>query len=184
MFSCSLLGLQPNDQQTDPEDLWNREVLGEGDRGQLKGFKNDITPGHALIKFFEHYSTTAEDDPLDIQLMRNPVKISDSLCPNLSSEEVGRFSDAALHTFHELAQCCGIDSLTASTSTESERELTEALNLPNTTWGALRFAEEFVRVKLSRMTSSQITIRPGNGANITLTLVGWLTSICCFHSSR
>ncbi|KAJ7393636.1 hypothetical protein OS493_003291 [Desmophyllum pertusum] len=32
--------------------------------------------------------------------------------------------------------------------------------MPNTTWGALRFAEEFVRVKLSTLTSAQITIRP------------------------
>ena len=93
--------------------------------------------------------------------MENPVKITEKLCPEVSLAENCRFSDAALHAFHELAQCCGLDSLTASLETESTRELTETLNMPNTTWGALRFAEEFVRVKLSALTSSQITLRPG-----------------------
>lgn len=136
--------------------------MGEGDRGQLRGFRDDATPGHVLIKFFEHYSTVAEDDPLHIQFIENPVKSKEKLCPDLSSENSGRFSDAALHAFHELAQCCGLDNFTASTSTESTRELTETLTLPNTTWGALRFAEEYVQVKLSNVTSSKITIRPGN----------------------
>ena len=90
------------------------------------------------------------------------MKGSETICPNVSQEESGRFSDAALHAFHELAQCCGLDSLTASNNAESTRELKETLTMPNTTWGALRFAEDFVRVKLSKMTSSQITIRPGN----------------------
>lgn len=155
------MGLPSSAQQTEAENLWNREVLGKGDHGQLKGFKDDATPGHVLIKFFEYYSTPGEDDPFHVRLMKNPVKTSERLCPNVSVEESGRFSDAALHAFHELAQCCGLDSLTASTNAERTRELKETLNMPNTTWGALRFAEEFVRVKLSNMTSSQITIRPG-----------------------
>ena len=141
--------------------MWNTEVLGEAAQARLKGFRDEITPGHVLIKFFEHYSTQADDDPLHLRLMKNPVKTTEKLCPNVSQAENGRFSDAALHAFHELAQCCGLDSLTASLETESTRELQETLNMPNTTWGALRFAEEFVRVKLSALTSAQITLRPG-----------------------
>jgi len=160
-FSSSLLGLPTSAEQSEAERLWNNEVLGEAAQARLKGFKDEITPGHVLIKFFEHYSTQADDDPLHLQLMKNPVKITEKLCPEVSLAENGRFSDAALHAFHELAQCCGLDSLTASLETESTRELTETLNMPNTTWGALRFAEEFVRVKLSALTSSQITLRPG-----------------------
>jgi len=140
--------------------LWNIEVLGEASRARLKGFRDEITPGDVLINFFEHYSTQADDDPLHVRLMKNPVKTTEKLCPNVSLEENGRFSDAALHAFHELAQCCGLDSLTASIQTESARELQETLNMPYTTWGALRFAEEFVRVKLSALTSAQITLRP------------------------
>ena len=140
-------------------------MLGEGDLGQLKGFKDDVTPGHALIKFFEHYSTVADDDPLHIRQIKNPVIDNHEICPNVSQEESVRFSDAALHAFHELAQCCGLDSLTALNNTESTRELKETLQMPNTTWGALRFAEAFVQVKLSKKTSSQITIRPGNNSD-------------------
>lgn len=148
--------------QTAAENLWHAEVLGEGDLGQLKGFKDDVTPGDALIKFFEHYSTLADDDRLHIRHIKNPMTGSEEICPNVSQEESGRFSDAALHAFHELAQCCGLDSLTASNNTENTRELKETLQMPNTTWGALRFAEAFVQIKLSRKTSSLITIRPGN----------------------
>lgn len=148
--------------QTATENLWNAEVLGEGDLGQLKGFKDDVTPGYALIKFFEHYSTLADDDRLHIRHIKNPVIGTEKICPNVSQEESVRFSDAALHAFHELAQCCGLDSLTASNITESTRELKETLPMPNTTWGALRFAEAFVQIKLSKKTSSLITIRPGN----------------------
>lgn len=137
-------------------------MLGEVPDDRLKGFKDDITPGHVLIKFFEYYSSLADDDPLHVRLMKNPVKISEKLCPYVSQENSARFSDAALHAFHELAQCCGLDSLTAPINRESTRELQETLTMPNTTWGALRFAEEFVRVKLSTLTSAQITIRPGN----------------------
>ncbi len=159
-FSSSLLGLPSSATQSEAEELWSREVLGEVSQGRMKGFKDDTTPGHVLIKFFEHYSTPADNDPLKIRVMKNPVKSSETLCPNVSVEESGRFSDAALHAFHELAQCCGLDSLTASLNTESTRELQETLNMPNTTWGALRFAEEFVRVKLSTLTTAQITLRP------------------------
>jgi len=141
--------------------LWKTEVLGEASQARLKGFRDEIAPGHVLIKFFEHYSTQTDDDPLHLRLMKNPVKTTEKLCPNVSLEENGRFSDAALHAFHEIAQCCGLDSLTASLETESTRELQETLNMPNTTWGALRFDEEFVRVKLSALTSAQITLRPG-----------------------
>lgn len=160
-FSSSLLGLSSRAEQS-AEKLWSNEVLGEDHQGRLKGFKDDVTPGHVLIKFFEHYSTLPDDDPFHIRFMKNPVKSSETLCSNVSSEESGRFSDAALHVFHELGQCCGLDSLTASVHTESTRELKEALSMPNTTWGALRFAEEFVRVKLSTLTSAQISLRPGN----------------------
>lgn len=160
-FSSSLLGLPTSAEQSEAERLWNIEVLGEAFQARLKGFRDEITPGDVLIKFFEHYSTPVEDDPLHLRLMKNPVKTTEKLCPNVSPEESGRLSDAALHAFHELAQCCGLDSLTASLDTESTRELQETLNMPNTTWGALRFAEEFVRVKLSTLTSAQITIRPG-----------------------
>ena len=141
--------------------MWNTEVLGEAPQARLKGFQEEITPGHVLIKFFEHYSSQADDDPLHLRLMKNPVKTTEKLCLNVSLEENRRFSDAALHAFHELAQCCGLDNLTASIETESTRELQETLNMPNTTWGALRFAEEFVRIKLSALTSAQITLRPG-----------------------
>ena len=160
-FSSSLLGLLTSTEQSEAERLWSIEVLGEAPQARLKGFHEEITPGHLLIKFFEHYSSQADDDPLHLRLMKNPVKTIEKLCPNVSLEENGRFSDAALHAFHELAQCCGLDSLTASIETESTRELQETLNMPNTTWGALRFAEEFVRIKLSALTSAQITLRPG-----------------------
>lgn len=163
-FSSSLLGLPSSATQSEAEELWSREVLGEVSQGRLKGFKDDFTPGHVLIKFFEHYSTLADNDPLHIRVMKNPVKSTETLCPNVSVEESGRFSDAAFHAFHELAQCCGLDSLTTSLNTESTRELQEMLNMPNTTWGALRLAEEFVRVKVSTLTSAKITIRRGMSA--------------------
>ena len=178
-FSFNLLGIPSSAKQTETEELWNREVLGEGDRGQLKGFKDDATPGHVLINFFERHSTPAEDDPLHVRIIKNPVKVSETLCPNVTSEESGHFSDAALHAFHELAQCCGLDSLTASSNTESTRELKETLTMPNTTWGALRFAEEFVRIKLSQMTSSQITIRPGNSSTFHFVVVVQCLIILC-----
>lgn len=160
-FSSSLLGLPTSAEQSQAERLWNVEVLGEASQARLKGFQDEFTPGHVLIKFFEHYSSQADNDPLHLRLMKNPVKTTEDLCLNVSLEKNGRFSDAALHAFHELAQCCGLDSLTATTETEGTRELQEMLNMPNTTWGALRFAEEFVRIKLSALTSAQITLRPG-----------------------
>ena len=161
-FSSRHLGLPSSVEQTEAERVWSNEVLGEDYQERLKGLKGDETPGHLLIKFFEHYSLVADDDPLHIRIMTNPVKSLETLCPNVSTEESNRFSDAALHAFHELAQCCGLDSFTASSHTESTRELKETLSMPNTTWGALRFAEEFVRVKLSTLTSAQISLRPGN----------------------
>ena len=172
-FATSFLGLDSNDQQTEAEVIWNRIVLGESDLGQLRGFRDNVTPGHVLIKFFERYSTTSDDDPLDIRRVTNPVNRNETLCPDLSPEKSAFFSDAALHAFHEIAQCCGLDSLTASSATEDTRELTETMTLPNCIRGALRFAEEYVRVKLSQRTSSQITIRPG------ISLVSLFTGASC-----
>ena len=146
--------------------MWSNEVLGEYYQERLKGLKSDITPGHLLIRFFEYYSLVADDDSLHMRNVKNPVKRRETLCPNVSSEEGNRFSDAALHAFHELAQCCGLDTLTAATHAESTRELKEMLTMPNTTWGALRFAEEFVRVKLSTLTSAQISLRPGKSFSL------------------
>ena len=162
-FASRFLGLESSSQQIEAEDIWNRMVLEENDGHQVRCFRDDVTPGYVLIKFFEHYSTTSDNDPLDIRRIANPVNRSELLLPNLSSEKekIGYFSDAALHAFHEIAQCCGLDSLTASFTTEDTHEQTETMTLPNSIRGALRFAEEYVRVKLSQQTSSQITIRPG-----------------------
>ena len=162
-FASRFLGLESSSQQIEAEDIWNRMVLEENDRHQLRCFRDDVTPGYVLIKFFEHYSTTSDNDPLDIRRITNPVYSSEPLLPHLSSEKekIGYFSDAALHAFHEIAQCCGLDCLTASLTTEDTHELTETMTLPNSIRGALRFAEEYVRLNLSQQTSSQITIRPG-----------------------
>ena len=162
-FASSFLGSESRSQQIEAEDSWNRMVLEENDRDRVRCFRNNVTPGHVLIKFFEHYSTTSENDPLDIRRIVNPANRREALLSNLSSEKekIGDFSEAALHAFHEIAQCGGLDSLTASSATEDTRELTETMTLPNSIGGALRFAEEYVRVKLSQRTSSQITIRPG-----------------------
>ena len=162
-FASSFLRLESRSQQMEAEDSWNRMVLEENDRDRVRCFRNNVTPGHVLIKFFEHYSTTSENDSLDIRRIVNPANRREALLSDLSSakEKIGYFSEAALHAFHEIAQCCGLDSLTASSATEDTRELTETMTLPNSIGGALRFAEEYVRVKLSQRTSSQITIRPG-----------------------
>lgn len=162
-FASRFLGLESSSQQIEAEDIWNRMVLEENDRHQVRCFRDDVTPGYVLIKFFEHYSTTSDNDPLDIRTMANPVNRSEPLLPHLSSEKetISVFSDAALHAFHEIAQCGGLDCLTTSLTTEDTHELTETMTLPNSIRGALRFAEEYVRVKLSQQTSSQITIRPG-----------------------
>ena len=161
-YISSLLGLSSTARQDEMEELWNSQVLGDASRGRLKGFRDKVTPGHALIKFFEHYSALADDDPLSLRGVKTPASgRNEKLFQFITMQESVRFSDAALHAFHELGQYSGLDSV-MRLSNESTRELQETLNMPNTTWGALRFAEEFVAAKLSTLTEAQIFIRPGN----------------------
>ena len=118
--------------------------------------------GLTLIKFLEHYGNDSESDTLQLSKVRNPVKPREKLFPHLTQEQQQRFTDAALHTFHEIAQRRGLDSLLKSIEHESLKEVHETLTLPNCTWGALRFAEDFVAHGLSNLTNAKVNIRPGN----------------------
>lgn len=49
------------------------------------------------------------------------------------------------------------------------------MTIPNTSWGALRFAEEFVRMKLSALTSAHISLRPAQTGYILEATGNYLT---------
>jgi hypothetical protein len=114
-----------------------------------------------LIKFLEFYGTDSETHPLHISNIKNPVHRTEYLFPYLSSEHVQRLTDAALHSFHEIAQCRGLDRILKTAEHDSLKEVQETLSMPNCTWGALRFAEDFVAHGLSKLTGAKVNIRTG-----------------------
>ena len=125
--------------------------------------------GLTLIKFWEFYGSDSGSDALHLTRIRNPVNPREKLLSHLKQEENQRFIDAALHTFHEIAQRRGLDTLLTSIEHENLKEVSETLTLPNCTWGSLRFAEDFVAHGLSTLTKAKVNIRSGNISNIDYT---------------
>lgn len=114
-----------------------------------------------LIKFLEFHGNDSEKEPLHILNIRNPVQPTSRLFQYLSAEDVQRFTDAALHSLHEIAQCRGLDRILKTAEHENSKEIQEIISMPNCTWGALRFAEDFVAHGLSALTGAKVNIRPG-----------------------
>ena len=54
---------------------------------------------------------------------------------------------------------------------EKHKEVQETLSLPKNTWGAIRFAEEFVGSKLSELTGAQVSIRTGTVYNRSVIII-------------
>lgn len=117
--------------------------------------------GLTLIKFWEFYGSDSELHALHLSRTRNPVNPRVKLLFNLNQEDNQRFTDAALHSFHEVAQRRGLDNLLKSIEHENLKEVTETLTMPYSTWGSLRFAEDFVAHGLSSLTKARVNIRPG-----------------------
>lgn len=121
-----------------------------------------LVSGSTLIKFWEFYGSDSDSDAmLHLSRILSPVNPHDKLLPDLTQEDVQRFTDASLHTFHEIAQRRGLDNLLKSIEHENLKEVTENLTMPNSTWGSLRFAEDFVAHGLSNLTKAKVNIRPG-----------------------
>lgn len=117
--------------------------------------------GLTLIKFWEFYGSSSEDHTLHLTRIRNPVNHREKLVEYLTQEHRQRFTDAALHTFHEIAQRRGLDTLLTSIEQESLKEVTEIFTMQQCTWGTLRFAEDFVAHGLTNLTKAAVNIRPG-----------------------
>lgn len=93
-----------------------------------------------MIKFLEHYAIDSELDTLHIskiKCVKDPVQQEKFLFSDLSAKQIQRFSDAALHGFHEIAQCRGLDSILKSVEQEN-KDVQESLTLPRCTWGTIR----------------------------------------------
>ena len=125
------------------------------------GNRHSVLIGLTLIKFWEFYGSSLEDNSLDLERLRNPVNPREKLFEYLKHDEIQRFTDAALHTYHEIAQRRGMDSLLASVEQESLKEVTETIPMPQSTLGTLRFAEDFVAHGLTNLTKAKISIIPG-----------------------
>ncbi|XP_048583369.1 uncharacterized protein LOC5504594 isoform X2 [Nematostella vectensis] len=143
---------------TGKEEYIKQEIFGPG----LENSDLNTGFGNALVGFFKSYSLDpGGDSENSLNRLQNPVDPGNFLFPEeLSNEQIKRFCDAALHAYHEIATCNGLDSLLKNSDQDLLKELEESLSLPRTTWGAVRFAEDFVSIGLKKLTGASIFIRP------------------------